>query len=371
MPKNPTILITCGEVSGDEHAANLVVELRKKFPGAKVLALGGEHIERAGGEVLYRIEDYAIIGFSGVVTKLPRLLRLERNLKRVLENGVDLFIPVDYPGLNLRLAEHAKKSGVPVVYYISPQVWAWGGGRVEKLAKVVDHMAVILPFEEEFFRGHGIPAEFVGHPLVEDHVIPPPLAQNDRSGVGLLPGSRTSEVRRILPIFLEAAEEINKRNGGIKFTIGRSPYVPKRIYKKIVSRHGVDADIDGVTKEVMASSRLLLVASGTATLQGALFETPLIISYRISMLNYLIARRLVKVGNIGLVNIILGEEVCPEFVQADARPSEIAREANRLLENQTDRQQMVEKFRGLRELLGGRGGCRRVAEISEQILNHS
>ena len=188
MRKRPTILITCGEVSGDMHAANLVTELRRRFPEVKVLALGGEHIARAGGDVLYNIEDYAIIGFSGVVTKLPRLLRLERNLKRVLENGVDLFIPVDYPGLNLRLAAHAKKSKIPVLYYISPQVWAWGGGRVEKLARSVDRMAVILPFEEEFFQGHGIPAEFVGHPLVEDHEIPPPLGQGTPGGSALFPG---------------------------------------------------------------------------------------------------------------------------------------------------------------------------------------
>ncbi|UCH82760.1 MAG: lipid-A-disaccharide synthase [Candidatus Latescibacterota bacterium] len=369
MRRHPTILISCGEVSGDMHAANLVLELLKRFPNARILALGGEHIAKVGGELLYHIEDYAIIGFSGVVTKLPRLMRLEWTLKKVLANGVDLFIPVDYPGLNLRLAAHAKKHGVPVLYYISPQVWAWGGGRVEKLARVVDRMAVILPFEEGFFRGHGIPAEFVGHPLVEDHHIPPPVEQGERVGVGLLPGSRTSEVRRILPIFLKTAEQIQTRDGNIRFTIGRSRFVPKRIYKKIVSRHSVDADVDGVTKDVMAKSRLLLVASGTATLQGALFETPLIISYRLSALNYMIARRLVKVSNIGLVNIILGEEVCPEFVQAEAQPKDIATAAVRLLESQTDRQDMVAAFKKLRGMLVGSGGSRRVAEISEQIIN--
>ncbi|MEJ2720005.1 MAG: lipid-A-disaccharide synthase [bacterium] len=354
MRTQPTILITCGEVSGDMHAANLVTEIRRRFPGARVLALGGERLAGAGAEVLYRIEDYAIIGFSGVLTKLPKLLRLERNLKRVLDRGVDLFIPVDYPGLNLRLAAHAKKSGIPVLYYISPQVWAWGGGRVEKLSQVVDRMAVILPFEEAFFKEHGIPAEFVGHPLVEDGDLPPPVDQDARDGVGLLPGSRTSEVRRILPIFLSAARAIREHEPDVRFTIGRSP-----------------VDIDGVTKDVMATSQLLLVASGTATLQGALFETPLIISYRLSAFNYLIARRLVRVSNIGLVNIILGEEVCPEFVQADARPKLIAEKAIILLGSLEDRRVMVEKFRGLREMLSGNGGCRRVAEMSAQLLDHS
>lgn len=242
---------------------------------------------------------------------------------------------------------------------------------MEKLSQVVDRMAVILPFEEDFFKEHGIPAEFVGHPLVEDGELPPPIDQNDRGGVGLLPGSRTSEVRRILPIFLAAAAAIHERNRDIRFTIGRSPFVPERIYRKIVARHGVEVDIDGVTKDVMATSQLLLVASGTATLQGALFETPLIISYRLSAFNYLIARRLVKVSNIGLVNIILGEEVCPEFVQAEARPELIADEAIRLLGSAEARGVMVEKFRGLREMLSGNGGCRRVAEISAQLLDHS
>ncbi|UCG53304.1 MAG: lipid-A-disaccharide synthase [Candidatus Latescibacterota bacterium] len=371
MGRKATILITCGEASGDMHAATLVGELRKRLPDANVVALGGERVAQAGGDLLYHIEDYAIIGFSGVLTKLPRLLRLEKGLKRVLEGGIDLFIPVDYPGLNLRLAAHAKNAGVPVLYYISPQVWAWGRGRVEKLARAVDYMAVILPFEEGFFQSRGIPAEFVGHPLVEDHSLPEPVGVGERNGIGLLPGSRRSEVRRILPIFLAAAEEIRRHDGNVRFTIGRSPSVPKRIYQKIVSRHSVDVDINGKTPDVMAHSRLLLVASGTATLQGALLETPLIIAYRLSMFNYLIARRLVKISNIGLVNIILGEAVCPEYVQAHAKPRLIAREAIGLLQSKEDREAMVAKFKGLRKLLSGKGGCRRVAEISEQLLNHS
>ena len=192
--KPPTILVTCGETSGDLHAANLVEELLKRFPGARILAFGGRRVEQAGAELLYHIDDYAaVIGFSGVLLNLPRLARLERGLKRALEE-VDLFIPVDYPGLNLRLAARAKQLGVPVLYYISPQVWAWGQGRVKKMAELVDYMAVILPFEEEIYREHGIPVEYVGHPFVEDHELPPPKEQMGRIGVGLLPGSRSSEV---------------------------------------------------------------------------------------------------------------------------------------------------------------------------------
>ena len=369
MRQSPTILITCGEASGDIHAARLARELLRSYPGARIVAFGGQHLAEAGATVLFHIEDYAIIGFSGVVTKFPRPMRLERGLKRILDEGVDLFVPVDYPGLNLRLAGYARKLGIPVLYYISPQVWAWGSGRTRRLAEAVDRMAVILPFEEAFFRKHGVPAEFVGHPLVEDHSLPEPFPQSERSGIGLLPGSRTSEVRRILPILLRAAAEIRTHDPDIRFSVGRSPSVPKRIYEKIVSRGGIDVDVEGKTHDIMARSKLLLVASGTATLEGALCETPLIIVYKMSALNFLIARRLVTISTIGLVNIILDEKLCPEFIQANAKAEPIAREALALLGDSQRRENMVERFKRLRVSLKGKGGCRRVAEMCEQILD--
>jgi lipid-A-disaccharide synthase len=371
MRQTPTILISCGEASGDLHAARLVEELLREFPEARILAFGGERVAAAGARVLYNIADYAIIGVSGVVTKFPKLVRLERGLKRTLENGVDLFIAVDYPGLNLRLAEHARKHGVPVLYYISPQVWAWGAGRARRLAKSVDRMAVILPFEEPFFARQGIPAEFVGHPLVEDHALPDPLPQSARSGVGLLPGSRTSEVRRILPILLSAARVMQKSAPALRFSIGRSEFVPRRIYEKIVARHGIDAEISERTRDIMAGSKLLLVASGTATLEAALFETPLVIVYRMSRFNYFIADRLIKIDDIGLVNIVLDKRVSPEFVQSEAHPKAIAAAATALLNDEELRKATVERFKGLRSMLTGRGGCRRVAEICRDLLVHS
>jgi len=371
MRQTPTILISCGEASGDLHAARLVAELLEKFPGARILAFGGEKVAAAGATILYNISDYAIIGVSGVVTKFPKLARLERGLKKALESGVDLFIPVDYPGLNLRLAEHAKKKGIPVLYYISPQVWAWGAGRVRRLAASVDRMAVILPFEEAFLRERGIAAEFVGHPLVEDHALPEALPQSIRSGVGLLPGSRTSEVRRILPLLLSAAAEIRKADPAVRFSIGRSEFVPRGIYEKIVARQNLDVEIGGRTRDIMAGSKLLLVASGTATLEGALFETPLVIVYRMSKLNYFIANRLIKIDDIGLVNIILDERVSPEFVQTEADPKAIAAAATALLCDETLLKETVERFKGLRTTLTGTGGCRRVAEIAGDLLDHS
>jgi lipid-A-disaccharide synthase len=371
MKRGPTILVACGETSGDLHAANLVRELRARIPDCTILALGGDRVEAAGAILLYHINEYSIMGFSGVLTHLPKFARLERALKRALAGGVDLFIPVDYPGLNLRLAAYARKLGVPVLYYISPQVWAWGGRRVNKLAKSVNYMAVILPFEEKIYRDKGIPVEFVGHPFVEDHELPAPEDQGNRSGVGLLPGSRAQEVRRILPVLLKTAERIRRARPDETFTVGVSASVPLDLYRDILERHRVDAVLEKDSLHVMASSRLLLVASGTATLQGALFRTPLIIVYRLSLLNYLIARMLVKISHIGLVNIILGEEICPEFVQVEARPQAIADKALSLLDNRAQCEHMISRFDALRSVLSGGGGCRRVAEISERLIESS
>jgi len=371
MGTGPTILITCGEISGDQHAAKLVAELLKTNPDANIIALGGGHVAEAGADVRFHIDDFAIIGFSGVVTKFPKLARLEMSLKRILENGVDLFIPVDYPGLNLRLAAHAKKVGVPVLYYISPQVWAWGKHRIQRLARSVDFMAVILPFEEGIYRDEGIRAEFVGHPLAEESSLPVPRDQGTRSGIGLLPGSRSGEVRRILPVLLQSAEHIQRERPDETFSIGLSPSVPKRIYKKIIRKHNVAVTMNENAPDVMASSRLLLVASGTATLEAALFETPLIVVYRISMLNYFIASRLVKIDHIGLVNIILGERICPEYVQEEAKPEDIARHALSILEDSSARGSMVSRFGELRGLLTGSGASRRVAEISRELMLNS
>lgn len=371
MTRRPRILITCGETSGDMHAAKLVEHLILKYPDADIVALGGDLVAGAGARVIHHMDDYNVLGFTGVLANLPRFFRLERALKRLLDDGIDLYIPVDYPGLNLRLAAHAKSRGVPVLYYISPQVWAWGAGRVDKIAKTVDYMTVILPFEEQIYKERGIDVEFVGHPFVEDHDLPPALPASSRAGIGLLPGSRQQEIRRILPTLLGAAKHIRAGNASERFRIGVSPAVPLEVYERIVDRCGVDVELADDTTDVMMNSRLLLVASGTATLQAALYGTPMVIVYRVSPLNYFIASRVVKIDSIGLVNIVLGSRVCPEFVQGEARPEAIASQALELLNDSEQRDAMVLRFDSLRESLAGSGGCRRVAEISTQLIPSS
>ena len=368
MTKHPRILLTCGEISGDMHAAKLVEQLFQRFPNAEILALGGDKVAAAGATIVHHMDEYNVIGFSAVLANLPRFMRLERDLKRIINEGVDLYVPVDYPGLNLRLARHARSREVPVLYYISPQVWAWGADRVDKMAQIVDFMNVILPFEESIYREKGVPVEFVGHPFVEDHELPPPLAAADRKGIGLLPGSRAQEIRRVLPVLLEAAEQLGEHVPGDVFRIGVSPAVDRSVYQQIVARHDVNVELTDDTTDVMRRSRLLLVASGTATLQAALYGTPLIVVYRVSPLNYMIASRVVKIDNIGLVNIVLGERVCPEFVQGEAKADVIVPAAVELLQDDDRRHAMLSRFATLPETLRGSGGSRRVAEIAEDLL---
>ncbi len=280
----------------------------------------------------------------------------------------DLFIAVDYPGLNLRLARYAKSRGVRVLFYISPQVWAWGAGRIERMAQTIDRLAVILPFEKQLFEGRGLDTEFVGHPFVTDHDMPPPLPQSERSGIGLLPGSREGEVRRILPVLLEAASRMRASAPELAFTIARSTAVPRHVYEELTARAGIGAAQDDDAVSVMRRSRLVLVASGTATLQSALFETPEVVVYRVSPLNYLLARRVITIENIALVNVVLGERVAPEFIQGDATAPRVAAEAQSLLSDDNRRAQMVARFATLRGLLAGGGGSRRVAEMAAELM---
>jgi lipid-A-disaccharide synthase len=364
------ILLCCGEASGDLHASALVKAILLQNPDSEIVCMGGDHIAKAGANVLFHIDRYAMIGFSDVLANIGRFIRLERDLKRKLREGVDLFIAVDYPGLNLRLASYAKKLGIPVLYYISPQIWAWGGKRIHKIGRTVDRMAVILPFEEQIYREKGIHVDYVGHPFVVDHELLPPIPYSDRAGIGLLPGSRPEEIQRILPLLLASARHIVGKREGSRFVIGRNPSVPLDIYQRELSRCGLDARIDDDAVDVMRRSELILVASGTATLQAALLGTPLVIVYRVSALNYMLARRLVKIDNIGLVNIILGRTVCPEFIQNDAEPDRIGRAALEILEDAEIRNSMIDQFRSLAEILSGSGGCRRVAEIAQELMKH-
>lgn len=362
------IVLCAGELSGDMHAARLVAALRARPEGVGIEGMAGANCARAGMDVHFEHGDYALIGFTGILSNLPKFARLERSMKRLID-GADLFIAVDYPGLNLRLCAHAHRRGVPVLYYIAPQVWAWGQGRVAKIRRVVDTMAVVLPFEEEFFRRAGVRAEYVGHPFVVDHELPAPVSASAREWIALLPGSRVSEVRAILPVLLEAAAQLAGERPGLRFVIGKSPTLPEDLYRRLLARARVDCDVREDAVGVLGGAHAAMVASGTATLQSALLETPLVVVYRTSRLNYHIAKRLIRIPHVGLVNVLIGEEIAREFVQDHARPGDIARAVGRILDDPEQRDATVARFRELRRQLGAGRGCERVAEMAGSLLS--
>jgi lipid-A-disaccharide synthase len=348
------------------HAAHVVEAITALRPRARISGMGGDRCAAGGMEVRFHHREYAVIGFTGVLAGLPRFWRLEREMKRLID-GADLFIPVDYPGLNLRLCAYARARGVPVLYYIGPQIWAWGAGRMEKIRRTVDRMAVVLPFEQALYASADVPVEFVGHPFVVDHELPVPDPSAPREHVAILPGSRESEVRSLLPLLLESAAALARRVVGTRFVIARSPVVPEACYRERM-RDDIDARIDDDVTAVLAGARAAMVASGTATLQSALLETPLVVVYRTGALNYALARRLVKISHVGLVNVLAGRELAPEFVQNRARPALIAEAVERLLNDERSRTETILAFRALRENLRGGRGAKRVAELAAELM---
>jgi lipid-A-disaccharide synthase len=364
-----TILLTCGETSGEQHASRLVREIRRRDPGCRVLALGGAELEAAGAEILFPLETYAVMGFGEVLAKLPSFLALERSLARRLGGGgIDLFVPVDYPGLNLRLARAARRSGVPVLYYISPQIWAWGGWRIRGMRRSVDLMAVILPFEEELYRRAGIPAVFAGHPMLEEIVSPgapktAPARPDAPFTVTLFPGSRIQEFRRIYPVLVDAARILHERFPGARFLTGLAPMIPESAAPVEAGMRGYfGVARDGV--EALARSALALAVSGTVTLQTAISGTPMVVCYRTSPLNYRLGRLLVRVPHIAMPNVLAGRALVPELIQGEATPRRIADAAARLLGDPEEYRRVSAGLLDLRERLGGDGGVGRIADIA-------
>jgi lipid-A-disaccharide synthase len=332
-----TILMTCGETSGDHHAASLISSIRKIDPDTRIIAMGGEAMASAGADVRFSMEDYAFMGFSEIVSGLPRIIKLERRLGDILSGGdIDLYIPVDYPGLNLRIASRAKKADIPVLYFISPQVWAWAGWRTRKMRKVIDLMAVILPFEVDFYRKRGIPVFFAGHPMVNEITPPTGPKRAPRKGepivVLLFPGSRRQEVLRHLGPMLGAARIIKRKRPECIFRLGAAPLidddlltVPDDMKEYLsITRTGISD---------LSEAALVIASSGTITLQTALSGTPMVVIYRTSKLTYLLARSMVTTQYIAMPNVLAEKAVVPELIQGDAQPQQIAKRADDLLDS--------------------------------------
>ncbi|MBA3038039.1 MAG: lipid-A-disaccharide synthase [Desulfobacterium sp.] len=281
---------------------------------------------------------------------------------------------IDFPDFNLHIAAAAKKLGIPVLYYISPQVWAWRQGRVKKLKNLVNHLAVILPFEKDFFKKHGIPVTYVGHPLLDGEIyVPENKKKTDTQVLGLLPGSRDSEVARHLPVMLEAAVLINKKIKDIEITVSLASTVKRQHVEKIIREQGFFNYniISEGTEQILKKCSLVIAASGTVTLEAGIAGVPMIIIYKVSAVSYLLGKALIKVSNICLVNLVAGRQIVPELIQGKATSANIAYEALKMLNNPDELETMRNDLAGIRDILGGAGASERVADIALSMLQIS
>ncbi len=362
------VMIIAGEASGDLHGSGIVRELKRLQPGIDIYGVGGDKMQSAGMEIIYHIRDLGFMGFFEVLQHLPFIKTMERTLDQVVRfKRPDVLVLIDYPGFNLRFARRAKRYNVKIVYYISPQVWAWHKSRVKTIRQFVDLMLVIFPFEEKFYREEHVPVEFVGHPLLE--VITSNLDRKKfckkfdlderKKIVALLPGSRKQEIEKIFPAMLDAARLIAAKTE-CEIVVGVAPTLDEQ-YLKTLYRLGSVRLIKGWTYEVMANADLAVVTSGTATLETACFGTPMVIVYKTSQLTYWIGRMLIRVKNIGLVNIVAGERIVPEFIQRRASARLLAREALAMLGDSALLNEMRSKLYGVREKLGEPGASKRAA----------
>lgn len=353
--KNQLFIIS-GEASGDLHGSNLVKELLIQNSSLEIYTWGGDKMAAAGAKILKHYRELAFMGFYEVLRNLPTIIRNFGLVKKqILEVNPKVVVLIDYPGFNLRLLPWLKKNGFIVIYYIAPQAWAWKENRVKKMAKYIDELLVILPFEEEFFRSRGIKTEFVGHPLLQSNVNGQKLKENRQ--IALLPGSRKQEVEHILPIMLSIQSEISD----CKLVVAAMSHLGESFYKKIIGDKNVELLFDK-SDEVISSSELALVSSGTATLQTALAAVPQIVCYKSGRLNYELGKRLIKVPFISLVNLIFGKEIVKELIQDSFNTANLIQEIKKI-QDPYHKKQLIENYQTLRNLLGTKNASKRVAEI--------
>jgi lipid-A-disaccharide synthase len=365
----PRLLISCGEPSGEFYAAELVEELRRRHPDLEAFGLGGDRLAAQNVRLLAHLRDLAVVGLVEVLSHLRRLKGLfDSVVREAARNRPDVAVLIDYPDFNLRLARELKKLGIPVVYYVSPQLWAWRRGRIKDVKRDVAKMLVIFPFEEQIYREASVPVAFVGHPLI-DHVKPPldrpavaarlGLAP-DRPVIALLPGSRNKEVGFNLPPMLEAVKILRERRPELQFVLAAAPHLRPGALQP-ASSAGVTV-LEGVTREVLSAARVAIVASGTATVETALTLTPMVVVYRLSALTYALGKPLVGVSNYAMVNLIAGRVVVPELIQSDFTAARVAEEALRVLEEGGPRAEMLRSLEEVREKLGKGGATLHAAD---------
>lgn len=367
-------MVIAGEESGDARGAEVISALRTIDPAVSWFGIGGDRMAGLGVNLIYHMRDMAFLGFFEVIRHLPFIFRVYRHLLRELRTrNPDLVLLIDYPGFNLKFAKQARKRGFTTAYFVSPQVWAWGRGRVKKMAAFIDRMHVIFPFEEALYAESGIDVRFVGHPLVEscrpdtdrETFFRREGLDAGRPVIGLLPGSRRQEVQRLLPEMAAAAGILGKSRPDLQFITAKAPSMDAAVYAGLAP----NLKTTGNTRDVMAYADVALVASGTATLETALFRTPMIICYKMARLSYLIGRLVVTVPHIGLANIVAGKGIVPELIQQRAAAPVMAEQLQRLLADKPRLQRMRDDLGKVAEKLGAAGAASRVAASLKELMD--
>jgi lipid-A-disaccharide synthase len=379
------ILVIAGEASGEAHAARVLLALREQAPSLVVAGIGGDNMRAAGVEILVDFSELAVMGLVEVLKQYGKLKAiLNQMIMRLDTHRPDLLVLVDYPGFNLRLAKAAKKRGIPVLYYISPKVWAWRAGRVKTIAKVVDQMAVLFPFEVPIYEQAGVKVQCVGHPLIDavdtDQTREQTLAHlaldPDKQVVGLFPGSRHSEVGPLLPIMLAAAERLQARDPNLQFVLPIAQGKVASLIEQVVAESGVAVTRVSVTSEtnefynLTASCDAIVAASGTVTLEIALLNTPHFLVYRVAPMTYRIMRRLVRIPYVGLCNIVTGKNLIQERLQDAVTVEAVAAELDQLLAEPNAKVAAEKVGKQVRTALGPAGGAARTVEVIIEMLGH-
>ena len=369
------ILISCGEPSGDLYAGALAVEIRRRQPDAAIFGLGGQRLMAGGGELLADYRGLSVTGLVEAIRVLPKSLgALNRLLDAARSEKPNAVVLIDFPDFNFRLAAAVKKLGIPIIYYISPQLWAWRQSRMKVMKRLVDRVLVIFPFEEHIYRNAGVPVQFVGHPLVDLARAQEPKESfmrevgldAGRPVVALLPGSRPNEVERLLPVLRDAVRRISVRLPQAQFVVARAPALDDRLFA--VEWTGArPVEVLARTDDVLAVSDIAITASGTATVQAALHGRPMVVVYRLSPITYRLGRRFLLVDNVAMVNLIAGQRIVPELIQDDCTPENVAAEALSLLTNPARAAEARRGLEAVRAKLGEPGASGRAAEAVLEV----
>jgi lipid-A-disaccharide synthase len=377
MTRGKEIMLVVGEASGDMHGASLVKELLKRDPNLTFFGVAGDQLQRTNFEPLFTVSELTGMGLLELAGNIKNIVAAYRLLRRTLRTRRPrLLILIDFPELNLRLAKLAKSLGVPVLYYVSPQVWAWRPRRIRQIAQVVDKMAVVFSFEVEFYKRHHMPVEFVGHPLLDvvrvsqerDPTLREIGLQKEKPVIALLPGSRRKEIAYHLPVMVAAAIELKRIEQAQFFCVKASTLDRAELQRELNRANFVIPIVEAGRYNAVNAADLVWAASGTATLETALLEKPMIVVYRVSWVTYWLARLLVKIKYIGIANIIAGKAIVPELVQSDLSPERLVHESRTILNDHDARRTMIANLGKLRKQLGAPGAANRVAELAISLM---